>query len=80
MKYGANSNWIKYLIFVALYLYPLAISESENISLNNFSLSLAEVNEKLELTVLSDCNMSSRIIDYFDEKTTLGLVIVETFE
>ena len=71
---------IKYLIFVSLCLYPLAISESGNIYLNNFPLPLVEANEKLEPTVLSACNISALIIDSFDEKTTLGLVIVETLE
>ena len=60
--------------------YPLAISESGNVSLNNFPLLLAEANGKLESTVLSACNISALIIDSFDEKTTFGLVIVETLE
>ena len=55
-----------------LCLYPLAISESWNISLNNFPFPLAEANEELESTVLSAYS--------FDEKTALGLVVVETLE
>ena len=80
IKYGANPNWKEYLIFVSLCLYPLAISESGNIFLNNFPLPLAEANEKLEPTVLSACNIAALIIDSFDEKTTSGLVIVERLE
>ena len=43
IKYEANPNWIGSLIFVSLCLYLSAISESENISLNNFPLPLAEM-------------------------------------
>ena len=73
IKHGANPNWIEYLIFVSLCFYPLAISESANISLNNFPLPLGEANEKLESTVLNACNISALIINSFDEKSNLGL-------
>ena len=69
IKYGANPNWIEYLIFVLLCLYPLAIYESGNIYLNNFPLPSADANEKLESTALSASNISALITDSFDEKT-----------
>ena len=70
----------KDFISVSLRLYPSAISQSGNISLDNFPSPLAEANKKLESTVLSASNNSALIIDSFHEKTTLGLVIVETRE